>query len=73
MFTLNAVSVDNQQDRRLRGADGVPPLFALLDAVFDEQQERIVEDPHVGFKSNAVLLPISAVLLLVPFVPHRYT
>jgi hypothetical protein len=73
MFTPKTVSVDDQQDRRLGGSDGVPALFALLDTVFDEQQIRIVEDRYGSFKSDAVHLAIPAALLLVPFVPYRYT
>jgi hypothetical protein len=44
-----------------------------LDAVFDERQKRIVENPDGGLESDAVLFTIAAALVLVPFVPHRYT
>jgi hypothetical protein len=40
---------------------------------FSEQQKRIVEYFYGGLESDAVLPAIAAALLIVPFVPHRYT
>jgi len=51
----------------------MPALFALLNAVFGEQQERIAEDLCGGLKSHAVLLAIAATVVGVPFKPHCYT
>jgi len=51
----------------------VPSLFAVLDAIFDEQHKRIIENPYGGLESDAVLFAVAAALVLVPLVPHRYT
>ena len=51
----------------------MPTLFALLDAIFNEQQKGVVEDLYGRLESDAVLLAIGAALLLVPLLPHRYT
>jgi len=74
MFTLRAIHRDYQQDGRLHGTNGVPPLFACDDSVLAEDGSRIVEYQRRAFEGDAIVFPLVApVLLAVLFKPHRYT
>jgi hypothetical protein len=63
----------DQQYGRLHGSDGMPPLFAVYDAVFAKNHMRIVKDFGSGLKRDVMLLSIGRVLSGVPFEPHGHT
>jgi len=66
--------MNNQQHGARSGSYGVPPLFALCDAVFSENGKGIVKNKRSRLKRQAVVLPlVDPVLFIVPFKPHRYT
>ncbi len=66
--------MNNQQYGARSGSYGVPPLFALCDAVFSENCKGIVKNKRSRLKRQTVVLPlVDPVLFIVPFEPHRYT
>src|SRR5664279_4221928 len=70
---LRAICVDDQQHRSLRGANSVPPLFAIHDAILAEDYFGIVENQRRTLKRDAtVLLLVGSVLFAVPLKSHRY-
>jgi len=55
IFVLQAIDVDNQQQRAGRPSYGVPPLFARYDAVLAEDCMGIVEYKSRALKTEAVV------------------
>src|SRR5271165_2440911 len=53
MFILQAIDVDNQQQRAGRTSYGVPPLFARHDAVLAEDCVGIVEHKSRALETEA--------------------
>ncbi len=68
---------DDQQKRAFINrylANGVPALLSafVVDAIFTEQEVRIVEHHSGHLKIDAIMLAdVRAFLLGIPFEPHR--
>src|SRR5271165_6560150 len=73
IFLLLPIYMDYQQYRLLNGFDGMPPLFAVDDAIFSEYYIWIVKDQGRARKRESVLPLIGGVLFFAPFKLHRYT
>ena len=62
---LHAIHMDNQQHGTQNTSYGMPPLFALNDAVFSEKCKRIVENKGGRFEREAVVLPLVDPVLFI--------
>ena len=66
--------MDGQQHSAQSRSYGMPPLFALNNAVFSEKCKRIVENKGGRFERQAAVLSlVDPVLFIVPLEPHCYT
>jgi hypothetical protein len=71
---LHAIRVDDQQHRPIGGSNGVPPLFAIHNAILAEDNVGIVKDQCRALERDAtVSLLVDAVFSAVPLESHRYT
>ena len=63
--------MDNQQHSAHGRSYGMPPLFALNNAVFSEKCKRIVENKGGRFKREAAVLPLVDPVLFIVLVSDR--
>jgi hypothetical protein len=66
MVVLRPIYVHHQEYGAFRGSYGVPPLFALHDAILAEDHVRVVEDKRrTHERETTVFLPVD-LLLKIP-------
>ncbi len=62
---------DKQEHDAANEADRSPPLFAVLETVARTEMQRIIENQPRRLEANAMLYPIGAVLVFIPFKLRR--
>jgi len=52
---LHAIRVDDQQRRPIRGSNGVPPLFAIHNAILAEDDVGIIKNQRRALERDATV------------------